>query len=57
MKKAKQALSAEEPMGIVLAWGSGIPVQAAPMVRAYYWCCDESAATSRADDRLAVSKG
>jgi hypothetical protein len=54
MKKAKQAVVADEPVGIVIAMGSRGRVQAAPLVRAYYWyTADESAATL-ADERVSI---
>jgi hypothetical protein len=35
MKKAKQGRTADEPIGIIIAWGSAAPK--VPAVKAYLW--------------------
>jgi hypothetical protein len=48
MKKPKPAVIADEPMGIVIAWGSVAP--SAPRVRAYLWCDVDRAVGSQFAD-------
>ncbi|HET9425698.1 MAG TPA: hypothetical protein VFO55_10035 [Gemmatimonadaceae bacterium] len=52
MKKSKQSVVADVPMGIVIATGGAAP--AVPRVRAYYWCdFDADASAEPSADRKA----
>lgn len=46
--KTKRAVVADEPMGIVIAWG--VPAESAPKVKAYLWCSPELSAAGRPED-------
>ncbi|MEO5568475.1 MAG: hypothetical protein ABIR92_08285 [Gemmatimonadaceae bacterium] len=48
MKKTARAVVADEPMGIVIAWG--IVAESAPKVKAYLWCSPESSALGLTED-------
>jgi hypothetical protein len=54
MKKAKQAVVADEPMGIVIATGNRGRVVSAPLVRAYYWFAEDQSGTPLTEERSAV---
>lgn len=54
MKKAKQAVVADEPMGIVIATGNRGRVPAAPLVRAYYWFAEDESGTPLVEEPSAV---
>lgn len=48
MKKAKQRNAAEEPIGIVIAWGAAAPT--VPAVKAYMWYSPDWSSTSQPDE-------
>jgi hypothetical protein len=52
MKKAKQSVTVDEPMGI--AWGS--VAQSAPRVRAFLWCDVEYSIPSPLEDGSHLAK-
>lgn len=48
MKKVKQTVTADGPMGIVIAMGSIAPSN--PRVRAYFWCDFEPSGIGSSED-------
>ena len=48
MKKAKQNRTADEPIGIVIAWGSAAPT--GPAVKAYMWYSPDGSSASQSEE-------